>query len=324
MCFRSEVDDFVSAETAILLQFSGESTDLYIETLPNYPIKILSFVVSNCNKIEIYVDQLQEYLKTIYGELLDEVEDIKTYRFDLNLEKLATKVHLKFVTKSNDIWIYGMSLKVINNLPMDSQASINMANVQQMLSDTNLSDNAKKCQNFLQSYIASNPQRMTQQVQQQTNVISDIVSDVIGETIKKEFGKIFNEEIAKFIAANQGSSAQTHDAPTLPPDRNFSLQSMLDNLPAPRGVPDYNELMRQAEQCSKSASVQSKPIDQTSPASPINDLSPTSDPALKEFINDQMNLLQQNINGRLDDIERVQDDKFNEILRKLDEFNAAN
>ena len=207
---------------------------------------------------------------------------------------------------------------------MDSQASINMANVQQMLSDTNLSDNAKKCQNFLQSYIASNPQRMTQQVQQQTNVISDIVSDVIGDTIKKEFGKIFNEEIAKFVAANQANPAQTQAAPAITPDKNFSLQAMLDNLPAPRGIPDLNELMKQAEQCSKSVSVQSKPIKQSSPASPIDDFSPTSDPALKEFINDQMNLLQQNINGRLDDIEKVQEDKFNEILRKLDEFNSTN
>lgn len=310
------MDDFTSAENAINIEIESTPLELKFSTTAPYQIKILSLVITNCNKIEVYTEKFEQYLRTIYGEFLDETDNVKTFSFVLNLDSLVDYVMLRCITHEKDFWIYGASLKVLNTYDLKNPyASIDMQNVQKMLSESNvkLTENARKCQGFLESYMANTDPVL--QMQSNPKVLTDIVNQSLNDAIQTKFSKIFNEEIQKFITANQVPAEQdtmdmTAVQQNLPnvttPQSKPSLQSMLDSLPPPRGRPSLEEMMKMINQSPAANNQQSTP----------------PDTEMKTVLQDEFQKLETSISQKLDDFEKRQEDKLNEILKKLDDYNS--
>lgn len=306
----------MSAESAINIEIEETPLEMIFSVTAPYQIKILSIVITNCNKIEVYTDKFEEYLKTIYGEFLDDVEDIKTYAFNLNLDTMVDQVMLRMVTHSKQFWIYGANLKVLNSFDLKNPyCSIDMQNVQKILNDSNvkLTENARKCQGFLESYMANADP--TLQMQTNPKVLTDIVNQSLNEAIQTKFDKIFNDEIKKFINSNQVQEAETSEAFNLnpmlqtlknpSPQNRPNLQAMLDSLPAPRPRPSLEEMMQMISKAPVETKIQTPP-----------------DVEMRTFIQEEFQKLETNITAKLDDFEKRQEEKFNEILKKLDDFNS--
>lgn len=87
-------------ERAICLEHVGDvaECEIYLNILPIHSIAHTS-LVSNCSKLEVFINNSQEYLKTVYGELLDELDDIRTYRFDIKFNQDINQYTIKVIIK---------------------------------------------------------------------------------------------------------------------------------------------------------------------------------------------------------------------------------
>lgn len=241
------MDDFVNAESSILLKTGVDSLELkfFISSLP-YKIKMLDIVLSNCKKIEIYTEKFEQYLKTAYGEIIDDTDDIVTCYFNLNLETLTDHLTLKFISQSTEFWIYGINLKLFDASsevhPFNS--SINMQNVESLLknSSVELTDNAKMCKSFIQNY---------------SHILTPNqpdITDVIEKNIEKSLSKMFAQGVNLNSFLIRDSSAKkdqsSTDSPAIQPELSASpsiLSGMTSIIQSEFGKMETN-LMRRMEE----------------------------------------------------------------------------
>lgn len=67
---------------------------LNIKIRPGLSLRFIT-LVTDCAKIEIFTGTEEEYLKTKYGNLIDEVEGIKTYLYEMEFIRSIDSLNLK-------------------------------------------------------------------------------------------------------------------------------------------------------------------------------------------------------------------------------------
>lgn len=175
---RDTVSNIISDDFSTLLEGNEEeksACELTFQIKPTRTPSLISIVVTDCHKLEVFSGPYNEYLETIESEFVDEIEEAKIYRFDIFIDQPITSITLKFFTPKLELWIYGIQILLKKNanyltnflnlaglgggggggIPgLSASSSINFQNVDQMLSasNTSLSENAEKCKQFVESY----------------------------------------------------------------------------------------------------------------------------------------------------------------------------
>lgn len=133
-------------------------------------------IVSDCSKIEVFINEMEEYFRLDDGELVDDFNGIKTYYSVIPLKSAVDAiilkvraVHnsiinlfnffllLKFITSSDSVWIYGIHAYIQKQSLNIFKPKIDMEDVQRRLSEmpTDLSDSATRCKNFLNMHMSA-------------------------------------------------------------------------------------------------------------------------------------------------------------------------
>lgn len=112
-----ELDEFVTADKTCLLKKCVDTEYCEMDFIINSKFELHSLsLVSDCSKIEIFNGSVKEFYHTFYGNIIDDFEDTKSYRFDIVCKKLSDKFTLKvkilrfnqsnFVTKMLFVTVY--------------------------------------------------------------------------------------------------------------------------------------------------------------------------------------------------------------------------
>uniref|UniRef100_A0A1I8Q7T6 Uncharacterized protein n=1 Tax=Stomoxys calcitrans TaxID=35570 RepID=A0A1I8Q7T6_STOCA len=163
---RPTLNELLNQDKAILLK-KGDCTEcfeIHIQLIPEYKIQAISFI-SNITKVEIFQGKMEEYLKTLYGTLEKEDDDIvdedfKTYRYDLEVEKSGiTDVAIKFLSSADEVCIFGIQVQIApnpNGITTLVSNCINYDNVQSILQSSNTGSLAsEKCTQLLNIFAKS-------------------------------------------------------------------------------------------------------------------------------------------------------------------------
>lgn len=90
-----------------------------LKTGPQRSTPLVS-ILCDCNKIELFTGDIEEYINVFYGELLDEFDGTKSYIFEFkfpkNISELLLKVKL-FACKINVIAIVSIYTYICHTLP---------------------------------------------------------------------------------------------------------------------------------------------------------------------------------------------------------------
>lgn len=161
---RDDLDEFVSIDRAVLIcKNNTDQCEISLKIKPTHNIALIT-VITTCSKLEVFKGSasasrsLSEYYKTCYGELIDDFEGIKTFRFDITFDRITTNCSMHMITSEEEIWLYGLQISLQENCKflqgIMSTSRINLAEVQQMLDESKfgISENAQKCKNFLETY----------------------------------------------------------------------------------------------------------------------------------------------------------------------------
>ena len=142
----------------MLENHNDHTYEMEINVMPLYIPRVIS-VIAECPKIEVYLGNILEYDLTYYGDYIDTIEETKLFRFDVRIESNVTKASLKFIVKSDKLYIYGIHLALVKNPnPLGFPTkTIDFDEVQRMLSGSKveLSDKAKECKEHLAKSITN-------------------------------------------------------------------------------------------------------------------------------------------------------------------------
>ncbi|KAL5283631.1 hypothetical protein ACFFRR_006098 [Megaselia abdita] len=150
-------EDLIDYEKTVILEKSpsDSSTHCFLRlTCPSLQELQCLGIVCDCPRIELFKGKADEYQRTIYGELEDDFEDVKIYKYEVT-SGLCESASLRFLTKDCQITILGLFLGVRKTTNLLSEGSINLENVQNILGNSKLSPSAEKCKDFLQMFMKS-------------------------------------------------------------------------------------------------------------------------------------------------------------------------
>ncbi|XP_055381286.1 uncharacterized protein LOC129611895 [Condylostylus longicornis] len=170
---RPSIDDIVSFEQSVHLQEPQDNKDdnqlnltkincnIQFEIHSAYYINYLT-LVTDCQKVEMFVDIHNEYYNTFIGEFLDDFDGMKVYRFDIKITKKISHFLLKLIPRVPEIWVYGIQVVISNGQLVDMTPSlnnINIDNVKSILSSSKhkLTPKAMECKTFIESFLHGAP-----------------------------------------------------------------------------------------------------------------------------------------------------------------------
>ncbi|ETN64048.1 hypothetical protein AND_004221 [Anopheles darlingi] len=162
------LDELLDLESCLVLTDTddrNEACEMQLSFIPLYLPRAVSLVVE-CPVIECYYGRLNEYLRTVHGELVYTLGDVKVFRFDLRLANDdIDELQLKFITQTTvhkPLCLYGTRLYLARNpnplrtvMAAASSGRINVAKVQQRLQNTDLSSRAESCKRLVLGSLAS-------------------------------------------------------------------------------------------------------------------------------------------------------------------------
>lgn len=90
------LDEFVTADKTSLLNRSVDTEYCEMDFNINSKYELDSFsLVSDCNKMELFNGSFKEFYQIFYGNLIDEFEETRSYRYDIVCKQLSNEFTLK-------------------------------------------------------------------------------------------------------------------------------------------------------------------------------------------------------------------------------------
>uniref|UniRef100_A0A182F6Q8 Uncharacterized protein n=2 Tax=Anopheles albimanus TaxID=7167 RepID=A0A182F6Q8_ANOAL len=162
------LDELLDLESCLVLTDSddrNEACEMQLSFIPLYLPRAVSLVVE-CPVIECYYGRLNEYLRTVHGELVYTLGEVKVFRFDIRLANDdIDELQLKFITQTTHhkpLCLYGTRIYLARNpnplrtvMAAATSGRINVAKVQQRLQNADLSSRAESCKRLVLGSLAS-------------------------------------------------------------------------------------------------------------------------------------------------------------------------
>lgn len=218
------LDEFVTADkTSLLVRCAHTDVDTeYCEIdfciNSKYELDSIS-LVSDCDKIEIFNGSIKEFYQICYGNIIDDFEETKSFRYDIVCKKLSnkftirvkifkivttTKIYnftknlLQFITKNDNIWIFGIQLQLqeSNRKPTNTNSMFDLEAIQKMLVNGKpdvVSGNSDKCKVLFDSFL--NNSNKKPQIGEIDELKKHIDSKLL--ELEKNLTKTINERINK-------------------------------------------------------------------------------------------------------------------------------
>lgn len=110
---------------------------------------------------------------------------------------------LQFVSQSGCIWILGM-VALVRKCSINILApQIDIEKVQEMLADQSLSDNAKRCQQFMTNFMQANPNSGPPNLQTILGLISGTLDECLGEEVEVQSDNVVSSSAAEKNLPNE-------------------------------------------------------------------------------------------------------------------------
>lgn len=110
----SDIEDIIQAENCLLLEASRDEPDckLRLSSAAPYCIRGVA-VLCEARLVEVFGNH-REYLETVRGGIVDEMDDMIVYRSDIPFDSPVGECTIKFAALKNKskMWLYGVVVKV--------------------------------------------------------------------------------------------------------------------------------------------------------------------------------------------------------------------